>query len=47
MEAALKSAGKDVKLMTFSGLDHQLDDSDARSQMLLAIGEFLDRAIGH
>ena len=47
MEAALRSAGKDVKLMTFSGLDHQLDDSDARSQMLQSIGEFLDRAIGH
>jgi dienelactone hydrolase len=46
MEAALKGAGKDVKLMTFSGLDHQLDDSDVRSQMLFAIGEFLDRAIG-
>ena len=47
MQAALKAAGKDVKLMTFSGLDHQLDDSDARSQMLRSIGEFLDRAIGH
>jgi dipeptidyl aminopeptidase/acylaminoacyl peptidase len=47
MEAALRGAGKDVKLMTFAGLDHQLDDSDARSQMLQAIGEFLDRAIGH
>ena len=47
METALKAAGKDVKLMTFSGLDHQLDDSDARSQMLQSIGEFLDRAIGH
>nr|NUR36986.1 S9 family peptidase [Sphingomonas sp.] len=47
MEAALKSAGRDVKLMTFAGLDHQLDDSDARTQMLTNIGELLDRTIGH
>jgi dipeptidyl aminopeptidase/acylaminoacyl peptidase len=47
MEAALKSAGRDVKLLTFKGLDHQLDDSDARAQLLLSIGGFLDQAIGH
>jgi dipeptidyl aminopeptidase/acylaminoacyl peptidase len=47
MEAALKSAGRDVKLLTFKGLDHQLDDSDARAQMLLWIGQFLDGVIGH
>jgi dipeptidyl aminopeptidase/acylaminoacyl peptidase len=47
MEAALKAAGRDVKLLTFKGLDHQLDDSDARTQMLLQISEFLDGAIGH
>jgi dipeptidyl aminopeptidase/acylaminoacyl peptidase len=47
MEAALKGAGRSVKLLTFKGLDHQLDDSDARAQMLLSIGEFLDEAIGH
>jgi dipeptidyl aminopeptidase/acylaminoacyl peptidase len=46
MEAALKAAGRNVKLLTFNGLDHQLDDSDARAQMLTAIGEFLDQAIG-
>ena len=47
MEAALKSAGRDVKLLSFNGLDHQLDDSDARAQMLLSIGEWLEKAIGH
>jgi dipeptidyl aminopeptidase/acylaminoacyl peptidase len=47
MEAALKSAGRDVKLTMFTGLDHQLDDSNARVQMLQSIGEFLERAIGH
>jgi dipeptidyl aminopeptidase/acylaminoacyl peptidase len=47
MEAALKSEGRDVKLLTFKGLDHQLDDSDARALMLASIGEFLDQAIGH
>jgi len=26
---------------------HQLNDSDARIQMLTEIGEFLDHAIGH
>ncbi|HYU94834.1 MAG TPA: hypothetical protein VE989_01555 [Sphingomicrobium sp.] len=30
----------------FKGLDHQLDDSDARTQMLTKIGELLERTIG-
>jgi len=47
MEAALRSAGRDVKLLTFSGLDHQLDDSDARTEMLTEIGKLLDKTIGH
>lgn len=47
MEAALKSAGREVRLLTFKGLDHQLDDSDARAQLLISIGEFLDQTIGH
>jgi dipeptidyl aminopeptidase/acylaminoacyl peptidase len=47
MDAALKSAGKQSELITFEGLDHQLDDSDARTQMLTRIGELLDRTIGH
>lgn len=46
MDAALKSLGKQSELITFKGLDHQLDDSDARTQMLTKIGELLDRTIG-
>ena len=47
MDAALKSAGKESELITFDGLDHQLDDSDARTRMLTRIGELLERTIGH
>ncbi len=47
MEAAFKAAGKQSELITFEGLDHQLNDSDARAQMLAKIGELLDRTIGH
>ena len=46
MYAALQAAGKQSELLTFDGLDHQLDDSDARTAMLVKIGEFLDRTIG-
>jgi dipeptidyl aminopeptidase/acylaminoacyl peptidase len=47
MIAALRKAGDRAELVRFPGLDHQLDDSDARTQMLTRIGEFLDAAIGH
>jgi acetyl esterase/lipase len=47
MDAALKAAGKQSELLTFSGLDHQLDDSTARTLMLTRIGELLERTIGH
>ena len=47
MDAALKSAGKQSELVTFKGLDHQLNDADARAQMLTKIGELLDSTIGH
>jgi len=47
MLSALQGDGKKAELMTFKGLDHQLQDSDARSQMLTRIGDFLDAAIGH
>jgi len=33
--------------VTFDGLDHQLNDSDARAQMLTKVGELLERTIGH
>ena len=47
MDAALRNAGKQSELLTFDGLDHQLEDSDARTQMLTKIGELLERTIGH
>jgi dipeptidyl aminopeptidase/acylaminoacyl peptidase len=47
MVAALHSAGDRAELVRFPGLDHQLDDSDARAQMLTRIGQFLEAAIGH
>lgn len=46
MDSALRGAGKQSELLTFKGLDHQLDDSDARAQMLTKIGELLGRTIG-
>ena len=46
MDDALRNAGKQSELLTFEGLDHQLDDSEARTQMLTKIGELLDRTIG-
>ena len=47
MDEALKKAGKQSELLTFEGLDHQLNDSDAMTQVLTKIGELLDRTIGH
>jgi dipeptidyl aminopeptidase/acylaminoacyl peptidase len=47
MDEALRGAGRQSELLTFKDLDHQLDDSDARTQMLTKIGELLERTIGH
>jgi dipeptidyl aminopeptidase/acylaminoacyl peptidase len=47
MVAALREDGDDASLVRFKGLDHQLDDSDARIEMLTKIGEFLEQVIGH
>ena len=47
MAAALRGSGRGAELVTFKGLDHQLDDSEARIAMLTKIGNFLDQAIGH
>lgn len=47
MEEALENAGKRSELITFDGLDHQLEDSAARTQLLTRMGQFLDAAIGH
>ena len=46
MAAALRAAGKPVEILTYKGLDHQLEDSDARIEMLTRMGAALDRAIG-
>ena len=47
MEAALRAAGTPVEYLRFKGLDHQLEDSEARTEMLTRIGQLLDRTIGH
>jgi len=47
MAGALRDAGDRVDFVRFKGLDHQLDDSNARIEMLTRIGEFLDSSIGH
>jgi dipeptidyl aminopeptidase/acylaminoacyl peptidase len=47
MEAALKSAGKDVEFLQYKGLDHQLENSAVRAEFLTRIGQLLDRTIGH
>lgn len=46
MESALRSGGTSVELLRFKGLDHQIDDSAARRQMLVKIGQLLERSIG-
>jgi dipeptidyl aminopeptidase/acylaminoacyl peptidase len=47
MNEALKSAGKQVEYIRINGLDHYIDDSVQRTNMLLHIGNLLDRTIGH
>lgn len=46
MQAALQKNGTPVELLTLPGLEHQLDDAEARTAMLTKIGELLDRTIG-
>ncbi|MGZ3264821.1 MAG: alpha/beta hydrolase family protein [Croceibacterium sp.] len=46
MAGRLRSAGKQVQLVTFDGLDHQLDSTAARSQMLAKSDEFLRASLG-
>ena len=46
MHDALKSNGKPVEFLRYKDLDHQLDDSQARIEMLTRIGALLDRTIG-
>ncbi|MEO6224682.1 MAG: alpha/beta fold hydrolase [Sphingomicrobium sp.] len=47
MQKALRAAGGTVELLEFEGLNHQLSDGDARTQMLTKIGQLLERTIGH
>jgi dipeptidyl aminopeptidase/acylaminoacyl peptidase len=46
MESALKSAGGKVTLVTWDPLDHHLDDSKARAEMLSKSDAFLRAAFG-
>jgi dipeptidyl aminopeptidase/acylaminoacyl peptidase len=46
MADRLKGAGADVELVTWDNLDHQLEDSDARAQMLGKSDAFLRKALG-
>ena len=46
MHSALQGAGKQSELLEFKGLDHYLDDSQARALMLTKIGALLERTIG-
>ena len=47
MQQALQNAGKQSEFLAFHGLDHQLEDNEARSTVLLKMGQLLDRTIGH
>lgn len=46
MERKLKAAGRPVELIEFKGLDHQLDDDTARTQMLGKADDFLRTSLG-
>jgi dipeptidyl aminopeptidase/acylaminoacyl peptidase len=46
MAARLSAAGAKCELVTWDNLDHQLDDSDARAQMLRKSDAFLRQAMG-
>jgi dipeptidyl aminopeptidase/acylaminoacyl peptidase len=46
MDAALKSAAGRSTLVTWEGLDHQLDDSAVRAEMLGKSDAFLRAAFG-
>jgi dipeptidyl aminopeptidase/acylaminoacyl peptidase len=46
MAAALKKEGVPVEYLRYKGLDHQLDDTAARTEMLTKIGALLEKTIG-
>lgn len=47
MAAALSGGGTKVEFLRYKGLDHQIDDSEARVQMLTKMGQLLEQTIGH
>jgi len=47
MSDALTGAGKRVELTVYPGLEHDLDDSQARTDMLARIGRFLRRELAN
>jgi dipeptidyl aminopeptidase/acylaminoacyl peptidase len=46
MVEALQQARTPVEFVRYKDLEHQLDDSNARAEMLTRIGQMLDRTIG-
>jgi dipeptidyl aminopeptidase/acylaminoacyl peptidase len=46
MAARLKAAGRECELVSWDKLDHQLDDSEARTEMLRKSDAFLRKALG-
>ena len=46
MASRLRSAHKQVELVEFKGLDHQLDDTAARTKMLDKTDTFLRTSLG-
>lgn len=46
MESKLKGAAKQVRYVEFAGLDHQLDDSAARTRLLSESAAFMAQALG-
>jgi len=46
MADRLRGAGKKVEFVEFKGLDHQLDDSTARAEMLAKADAFLRVSMG-
>jgi dipeptidyl aminopeptidase/acylaminoacyl peptidase len=46
MSDRLKAAGAKCELVTWDDLDHQLEDSAARAQLLRKSDEFLRRVLG-
>jgi dipeptidyl aminopeptidase/acylaminoacyl peptidase len=46
MSDALRKKGTSVEFLRYKELDHQLDDSKARVELLTSIANFLDRSVG-